>query len=241
MEIIITGNRKDSGLRAAKSGAELIRQAIRAKGKANIVLATGASQFDMLSALVREDIDWSAVSAFHLDEYIGLPETHPASFRKYLKERFYNIVSPAEFFFINGNAEPSAECKRLGLIIASRTIDVSFIGIGENGHIAFNDPPADFETIDPYIVVMLDTRCRQQQLGEGWFSDLSEVPSAAISMSVNQILKSENIICTVPDLRKAEAVRGTVQDDISPMIPASVLRKHPSIKLYLDSDSSSML
>lgn len=241
MEINIADTRQELGRSAAKQGAAMIRKVIQDKGSANIILATGASQFEMLQVLVKEDINWSVVSAFHLDEYIGLPETHPASFRKYLKDRFTALVSPIEFNFVNGENDPAAECARLGNLIGQFPIDVAFVGIGENGHLAFNDPPADFETEDAYIVVTLDEACRRQQMGEGWFRTLEDVPKQAISMSIKQILKSKAIICTVPDLRKAEAVRRTVEDPVSPWIPASVLRGHWAAWLYLDKDSSSLL
>lgn len=241
MEIIITENKKVLGKTAAQHGAELIRMAIHKNGKANIIVATGASQFEMLNELVKEDIDWSLVTAFHLDEYIGIQETHPASFRKYLKERFADIVSPREFNYVNGSTEPYDECIRLGKIISKHPIDVAFVGIGENGHLAFNDPPADFETDDAYIVVTLDQACRQQQLGEGWFPTLNDVPQRAISMSIRQIMKSKAIICCVPDLRKAEAVKKTVEGSISPAIPASIMRQHEAVWLYLDNESATLL
>jgi glucosamine-6-phosphate deaminase len=241
MEIIISNNRDELGKEAAAKGADLIRKVIKNRGEASIIVATGASQFQMLEALVKEDVDWTKVTSFHLDEYIGLPETHPASFRKYLKERFASKVQLKSFIYVNGDDDPAHECNRLASLIKKHQIDVAFIGIGENGHIAFNDPPADFETDDPYIIVNLDDACRRQQLGEGWFKSFEEVPVRAISMSVKQIMKSESIICTVPDQRKAEAVRKTVKDKISPMVPASVLRKHKSAWLYLDIDSSSKL
>jgi len=191
--------------------------------------------------LVKEDIDWSLVTAFHLDEYIGISELHPASFRKYLKERFAEIVSPGEFIYVNGSNNPYEECGRLGQAISRHPIDVAFLGIGENSHLAFNDPPADFETEAAYIVVTIDEDCRRQQMGEGWFTAIDEVPEKAISMSIKQIMKSKTIICTVPDLRKASAVKKTVEGLISPAIPASILRQHPSVWLYLDKDSASML
>jgi len=241
MEIIIANTRPELGRSAATKGAGLIRKAIEDKGSANIILATGASQFDMLQVLVQEDIDWSVVRAFHLDEYIGLPVAHPASFRKYLKERFETIVSPMEFHFVNGETDPVQECARLGRIIHHHPIDVAFVGIGENGHLAFNDPPADFETEDAYIVVTLDEACRRQQMGEGWFPSLEDVPRKAISMAIKQIMKSKDIICSVPDLRKAAAVQKTLEGKVSPMIPASVLRNHKTVWLYLYKDSASLL
>ena len=241
MEIGISENKQDLGKAAARQGAVLIRKAIRNKGIAHIIVATGASQFEMLNALVKEDIDWLRVSAFHLDEYIGIPESHPASFRKYLKERFVDLVSPLEFNYVLGDKDPYKECVRLGKLISQHQIDVAFVGIGENSHLAFNDPPADFETEEAYIVVNLDDDCRRQQLGEGWFPTLKDVPQQAISMSIKQIMKSKAIICSVPDLRKAEAVKKTVEGSISPAIPASIMRQHKAVWLYLDKDSASLL
>lgn len=240
MEIIIAENKEELGKKAAAEGAELVKKAIGEKGFANIIVATGASQFEMLSELVKENIDWSVVTGFHLDEYIGIDETHPASFRKYLKERFVSLVPLKEFHYVNGN-EAENECKRLGEIISQHPIDVAFVGIGENGHLAFNDPPADFETEEPYLVVNLDENCRKQQLGEGWFPNLEAVPKQAISMSVKQIMKSKHIICSVPDERKADAVRNTIVCDVTPIVPASVLQDHPSAWLFLDKASASKL
>lgn len=241
MEIVISGTKQELGQKAAQMGAEIIRKAILENGRANIIVATGASQFEMLTELVKEDIDWSVVTAFHLDEYVGMSELHPASFRKYLKERFVDVVSPKEFIYVNGESDPYQECDRLGKLISKYPIDVAFVGIGENSHLAFNDPPADFETEDAYLVVKLDEDCRRQQLGEGWFPTINDVPEKAISMSIKQIMKSKAIICCVPDLRKAEAVKKTVEGPISPAIPASIMRQHEATWLYLDKDSASML
>ena len=240
MEIIISATKQELGKQAAQKGAELIRKAIAERGEASIIVATGASQFEMLSELVKENIDWSVVTGFHLDEYIGIDETHPASFRKYLKKRFVSLVPLKEFHYVNGNGAEK-ECKRLGEIISRHPIDVAFVGIGENGHLAFNDPPADFETEEPYLVVNLDENCRKQQLGEGWFATFDDVPEQAISMSIRQIMKSKHIICSVPDERKADAVRNTIVCDITPMVPASVLQEHASMWLFLDSASASKL
>jgi glucosamine-6-phosphate deaminase len=241
MEIVISETKQILGKKAARMGAELIRKAIFDRGYANIIVATGASQFEMLNELVKEDIDWSVVRAFHLDEYIGISEFHPASFRKYLKERFVDIVSLLDFIFVNGETNPYEECIRLGKLISKNAIDVAFVGIGENSHLAFNDPPADFETEEAYLVVTLNEDCRRQQLGEGWFPTIDDVPEKAISMSIKQIMKSKTIICSVPDLRKAEAVKKTVEGSISPAIPASIMRQHEAVWLYLDKDSASML
>lgn len=238
----IFDNKLKLGETAARDAAELIQQAIMSRGIAYVIAATGASQFEFLDALVLHDIDWQRVEFFHLDEYVGLPETHPASFRRYLTERIIDRVHPKAFHLINGEAvDPRAECRRVGELISRHTIDVAFVGIGENGHLAFNDPPADFETEEPYLVVTLDEACQLQQLGEGWFKSLNEVPAQAISMSIQQILKAHHILCIVPDQRKAEAVKACVEMDVSPMRPASILRQHPSVKLYLDRESSALL
>jgi len=234
MDLIVSDTREACGEAAAAHAARTIRAAIEERGAAAIILATGASQFDMLAALVRaEGIEWPRVTCFHLDEYLALPASHPASFRRYLKERFVDRLPapPAAFHYVGGEAsDPQAE-----------TIDAAMVGIGENGHLAFNDPPADFETTEPYLVVDLDEACRRQQLGEGWFETLEEVPRRAISMSVRQIMASREIICTVPDARKAEAVRKTVEGPVTPDAPASILQEHPAAALYLDPGSASRL
>ena len=243
MEVIVCDTKDELGRRAAADGAELIRSAVAARGRANVILATGASQFEMLAALVAaEGIEWPCVTCFHLDEYVGMPMGHPASFRKYLKERFVDRLAtpPAAFHYVDAEADPHAECRRLGELIARHPIDVAFIGIGENGHLAFNDPPADFQTDEPYLVVELDEACRRQQFGEGWFPTLDAVPRRAISMSIRQILKSAAIVCSVPDRRKAEAVCGAVEGPITPEVPASILREHPQAALYLDPESASL-
>jgi len=238
LDIKIFNTKLELGQGAARDAAQLINQAIDERGAAYVIAATGASQFEFLDALAQETIDWTKVVFFHLDEYVGLPESHPASFRRYLKERVVNRIHPHAFHFLNGEAE---DARRVGDLIAQQTIDVAFVGIGENGHLAFNDPPADFETEAPYLVVNLDDACRQQQVGEGWFKSLAEVPAQAISMSIKQILKSRNILCIVPDRRKAEAVRATVEHEVSPMRPASILQQHERVTLYLDRDSASLL
>ena len=244
MELIISESKQALGRRAADDGAVLIREAINRSGRANLILATGASQFEMLDALVAATgVDWSCVTVFHLDEYLGMPMTHPASFRRYLKERFVDRLRtpPAAFHYLDAEVDGRAECDRVGEILQEHPIDVAFIGIGENGHLAFNDPPADFQTERPYLVVDLDEACRRQQLGEGWFATLDDVPQQAVSMSVGQILKSKAIICSVPDRRKAEAVRAAVEGPVTPDVPASILQRHKRTTLYLDPDSASLL
>jgi glucosamine-6-phosphate deaminase len=242
LEIKVFDTKSALGNAAAGDAAKLINQAIDERDTAYVIAATGASQFEFLDSLAQEDVDWTKVVFFHLDEYVGLPESHPASFRRYLKERIVSRVHPRAFHFVNGEAvDAMAECRRVGNLIAQQTVDAAFVGIGENGHLAFNDPPADFETNEPYIVVNLDDACRQQQVGEGWFKTIDEVPTQAISMSIKQILKSREILCIVPDARKAQAVKASVELDVSRMHPASILQKHPRVTLYLDRESSSLL
>jgi glucosamine-6-phosphate deaminase len=231
------------GLAAAEKAAELLRTTIATKGNATFVAATGQSQFDFLTALIKQpDIDWSKTTMFHLDEYLNLPVSHPASFRRYLQERLISQVQPGTVHLIDGEQpQPEAECQRLNDLIRQQPVDLLFAGIGENGHLAFNDPPADFEIEAPYIVVELDEACRAQQLGEGWFETLSQVPTHAISMSIRQILKANHIICVVPEQRKAQAVFNCFSGEVSPLYPASILRTHEQTTVYLDPASASLL
>jgi len=241
MQIVIKKNKEECGKEAAQLGMDLINQAITRKGVANVIFATGAAQFEMLRNFVTLPIQWKAVNGFHLDEYIGLSINHKASFRKFLKERFVDLTNPGNFFYIDGETDPDQECRRLNQLILKYPIDVAFVGIGENSHLAFNDPPADFDIGDPYIQVTLDEACRKQQMGEGWFATVDDVPKKAISMSIKQILKSENIIAVVPEQRKAKAVQLTMESEISPSVPATALRWHSRTTLFLDRESSSLL
>ena len=244
METRIFETKEMMGQAAAEAAAGGIRDAVAQRGQANLILATGASQFEMLEHLVATGgIDWSKVVMFHLDEYIGLGPEHPASFRKYLQQRFVERVGNLQAaHFVDGDAEdPEQECERLGALIQAHPIDVACIGIGENGHLAFNDPPADFETEEPYLLVQLDQRCRKQQLGEGWFETLEQVPSQAISMSIRQILKSRRLVVTVPDRRKAEAVRNALAGSVTPDCPASILREHANCSMFLDKAAGALL
>lgn len=243
MQIEVHSDAAAMGRAAAARGAAALREAIAANGSAALIVATGASQFEVLAALVEEpDIEWSRVTGFHLDEYLGLPLSHPASFRGYLRERFVSRVPLAAFHELNGEADdPAAECRRVGDLLTAQPIDVAFVGIGENGHLAFNDPPADFETREPYLVVDLDEACRRQQLGEGWFDSLEAVPKRALSMSVRQILESRSIVCSVPDARKAAAVTATVEGPVTPNVPASILQTHADCTLMLDEAAASGL
>jgi glucosamine-6-phosphate deaminase len=228
---------------AADQAAEIIRNAIKKHGSARIIVATGASQFPFIEALTKaHGIDWTKVEAFHLDEYVGIPITHPASFRHLLLERLVRKTGILKFQCVEGDAvDLNAAVRDVGRKVLSAPVDVAFIGIGENGHIAFNDPPANFETEDPYIVVELDEACRRQQVGEGWFADISQVPKRAISMSPRQIMKARAIISVVPDQRKAQAVKICLEGNISPMAPGSLLRRHQNVTVYLDQQSASLL
>jgi len=227
---------------AAEHAAASIRNAVRSHEYARILAATGTSQFQFLEALTNSpDIDWKRVEMFHLDEYIGLPVTHPASFRKILLERLIQRTGIAKYHLLDGDTDPLVTIRRVAGELATAPIDVAFVGIGENGHLAFNDPPADFETQQTYIIVSLDEACRRQQVGEGWFANISQVPAKAISMSIRQILKSTEILAVVPDSRKAEAVRACLEGPISPMAPASILRTHQNATVYLDKNSAALL
>lgn len=229
---------------AASKAATAIRHAISQRGSARIIAATGASQFEFLEALTNvRDIDWTKVEMFHLDEYVGLAISHRASFRKYLLERLIQRTGIANYHLLDGESDPVKVCRDVGsaLSASSAPVDVAFVGIGENGHLAFNDPPADFETDDAYIVVQLDEACRLQQVREGWFSSLAEVPAKAISMTIRQILKSQTILCIVPDARKAKAVQACFAGEISPMAPASILRTHHDTTVFLDTESAQFL
>lgn len=244
MNILKYESKLEMSQAAARTGAEEIRNAISARGGANIIVATGASQLQMLEALVVEpDIAWDRVTVFHLDEYVGISVTHPASFRRYLWERFHSkLPAPLKaFHYIDGEADPEEECRRVSDLIAGVSIDVCFCGIGENAHLAFNDPPADFKTECPYILVKLDEACRNQQVAEGWFPALDAVPEMAVSMSIQQMIKSKKVICTVPGERKADAVQKMLESELSPLVPASILREHADAELYLDADAAAKI
>jgi len=242
MEIKVFNDKTSLGQAAATQAAAAIRQATHERGTARIIAATGASQFEFLGALTKEPgVDWSKVELFHLDEYVGLSITHPASFRKYLLERLIDQTGIEQHHLLDGESDPQTVISRVGRELSAAPVDVAFVGIGENGHLAFNDPPADFETEEPYLVVNLDEACRRQQVGEGWFADLSGVPKQAISMSIRQILKAREIICVVPDARKAQAGKACFEGEISPLAPASILRLHSRTTVYLDPESAALL
>ncbi len=243
MVLKVFNDKSSLGKAAAQKAATAIRSAIRERGQARVIAATGTSQFEFLAALTEStDIDWGRVELFHLDEYIGLPATHPASFRKILLERLVNKTGIEKFHPLDGDARDLPQViRQVGNALASAPVDIAFVGVGENGHLAFNDPPADFETEEPYLIVNLDEACRHQQVGEAWFGDISQVPKQAISMSVRQILKAREILAVVPESRKAQAVKACFEGEISPMAPASILRRHAHANVYLDKDSAGLL
>jgi glucosamine-6-phosphate deaminase len=242
LTIQVHQDRPTLGNAAAERAAALIRNAIAEQGQARLVAASAASQFEFLEALTRlAGIDWRKVELFHLDEYIGIPMTHPASFCKFLQDRLISKTGIEKVHFLDGAADPAEVIQRVGKAISAVPIDVAFVGIGENGHLAFNDPPADFETEEPYITVQLDEPCRLQQVGEGWFRDLSEVPTRAISMSVRQVLKAKEIMAIVPGPRKAQAIAKCFNGPITPMAPSSILRTHAHATIYLDQESAALL
>jgi len=242
LKIKILTDKESLGRAAADHAARSLRRAIRDQGNARIIAATGVSQFEFLDALTSEpEIDWGRVEVFHLDEYVGLPITHPASFRKYLFERLIHKAGITRYHLLDGDGDAQSSIRQIGNKLQSKPVDIAFAGIGENGHLAFNDPPADFKTEEPYLIVDLDDACRQQQVNEGWFSKLTDVPKKAISMSVREILRAKEIIVVVPDTRKAHAVKCCLEGEVSPMVPASILRNHPNATIYLDTDSAALL
>jgi glucosamine-6-phosphate deaminase len=242
MVIKVYENKTALGRAAAEQAAVSLRKAIQESGQARIIAATGASQFEFLDAMTAmPGIDWPRVEMFHLDEYVGLPASHPASFRKYLLERLIQKTGISKYHFLEGDGDVPKMVRRVAAELMAAPIDLAFVGIGENGHLAFNDPPADFQTEEPYLLVDLDEACRRQQVGESWFADLSEVPKRAISMSVRQILKSKEILAVVPEARKAQAVKSCFEGEVSPLVPASILRTHAHTTVFLDQDSAALL
>jgi glucosamine-6-phosphate deaminase len=242
MQIRILEDKTSLGRAAAAQAAESLKSVLACSGHARIIAATGASQFEFLQVLTSTPgIDWPRVEMFHLDEYVGLPASHPASFRRYLRERLLQKTGIERYHLLDGETDPESIAREIGNLLAADPVDVAFVGIGENAHLAFNDPPADFETETPYLIVSLDEACRRQQVNEGWFAQLADVPARAISMSIRQILKSREIIAIVPDQRKAHAVKLCLEGQVSPMAPASILRTHPNTTLYLDVHSASQL
>ena len=242
MYVNVLRSKLDAGEAAARHAAQSLLRVLSHSETVRIIAATGASQLDFFESLTSTPgIDWQRVEMFHLDEYIGIPTTHAASFRKYLMERFIRKTGMTRYHLLDGEQNPDHVIRVIGRELKSAPVDIAFVGIGENGHLAFNDPPADFDTDEPYLVVELDEACRWQQVTEGWFGTISEVPLRAISMSVKQILKAKEIIATVPGSRKARAVKACLEGEISPLAPASILRRHPNTTVYLDTESASLL
>ena len=241
MKLIVHNTKEELGLASAKHAASLIGEAIEKQGYARILLSTGASQFPFFTEFVKQPIDWNKVEMFHLDEYVGISENHPASFKRYLLDRFVNIVHPGYYYLINGEKDPEETIAELTAILNEKPVDVGLIGIGENAHIAFNDPPADFDDPRAYKVVTLDDRCLQQQIGEGWFKTVEETYKQAISMTCSQIMKCRHILCVVPYKVKAEAIYNTLSREVTPEVPATLMKRHANCTVYTDADSSALL
>jgi glucosamine-6-phosphate deaminase len=242
MTIKVFSSKAELAQSAANEAVAVIREAISQRGEARIIAATGASQFEFLDALTQASgIDWNRVEMFHLDEYVGMSDQAPASFCRYLRERLIDKVGLKRHHLLDGKQAPAALMERVSIEIRKAPIDIAFAGVGENGHLAFNDPPADFDTEEAYMVVNLDEACRKQQLGEGWFPTLADVPSQAISMTIRQIMKSKEILCIAPDARKANAIHACFGGEVTPMAPASILQTHPNTTVYLDEKSAALL
>ena len=240
MQIHLSETAEAMGAAAAAHAERILVETIAARGTARVIAATGNSQLAFLRHLTASRrVDWSRVELFHLDEYVGLSASHPASFRRVLLEHLVAPTGIPTFHALDGEGDLDSVRRTVGAAIASAPIDVAFVGIGENTHLAFNDPPADFETAEPYIVVALDEACRRQQVGEGWFATIDDVPKQALSMSIRQILAAREILVIVPEQRKAPAVAAVLTAPISPAVPASILRTHERTTLYLDAESAS--
>ena len=240
MQVKVYKNSQELGAAAAKAAAAKLNETIAKKGYARLLLSTGASQFDFFTAIAKENVDWSKVEMFHLDEYVGISAEHPASFHKYLKERFVDVVHPAKYHLMNGEENPEETIARVTALITEEPIDLGMIGIGENGHIAFNDPPADFDDERAYKVVTLNDTCLRQQVREGWFENEDKAFKQAISMTCKQIMKCETIMSVVPHAVKAEAVRGALTLDVTPDLPATLFKTHSDVTIYLDENSASL-
>ena len=242
MELQIMKSSREAGKKGAEKAEELIRKLIEEQGEFRMLIPTGQSQFEFYEAFTKMDLPWDKMEFFHLDEYVGLPMSHPASFRKYLKERVVDVIGIKRIHYIDGEGDLESMITNLTEKITEKTIDIGIIGIGENGHIAFNDPPADFDTQESYKVVELDERCRRQQVGEGWFASVDDVPKLAISATVSQIMKCRYIVSVVPHKVKAEAVKKTLETaGVTEYIPATKLKEHENWYLYLDENSASEL
>jgi glucosamine-6-phosphate deaminase len=236
LRVEIFGTKEEMGREAALFVSEKLNKAIKERGSASLILGTGASQYPLLDVLLKEEIDWTKISLFHLDEYIGLSDQHPASFRKFLRERVAKKVNPQNVYYLNGDAEDiTSEIKRYGKLLQDHPVDVACIGIGENGHIAFNDPAvADFRDPEYLKVVEMDRACRMQQVGEGWFPTIDDVPATAVTLTIRAIMDAKALCCSVPDERKSTAVYNALSGEISTACPASILRNHDNAVLFLD-------
>ena len=241
MKLVVCETKEVLGYESARLAEKYINEAIKENGSARILLSTGASQFPFFNEIAKLDIDWSKVEMFHLDEYVGISKEHPASFNNYLTNRFVKVVNPGKYHLIDGTKNPDETIAELTALLDERQVDLGLIGIGENAHIAFNDPPADFEDKSAYKVVTLAERCLEQQIGEGWFKDKDECFKQAISMTCDRIMRCEHIVSVVPYKVKAEAIYNTLMNDVTCEIPATLLKKHADCVIYCDADSAALL
>jgi glucosamine-6-phosphate deaminase len=244
IKLQIHANKKAAGEAAARAAAEALRQLDHSESGIGVVFATGASQLETLHALTSiPGLPWRKIQGFHLDEYLGMDEDHPASFRRYLRENLTRRVPMGEFFEIDGSsADPDQVRREYVQKLWAADPQLCLLGIGENGHLAFNDPAeANFNDPDAMKVVTLDAECREQQLAEGWFKSLEEVPERALTLTISTLLKIPKLIVSVPGPRKAQSVRRTLEEPISTACPATILRTHPDVTLYLDRDSAAQL
>jgi glucosamine-6-phosphate deaminase len=244
LEVRLHRDTGDLARAAAAEAAACMREAVEARGVAHAMFATGNSQLMFVDALTEStrDVAWSHVVVFHMDEYVGLGPDHPASFQRWIRERIVDRTQPGASHYLDGRAEPEAECRRYAGLLAARPLDLCCLGIGENGHLAFNDPPvADFDDPLDLKVVELDARCRQQQVGEGHFATVGAVPTHALTVTIPALLRAATVVAVVPEARKAEPVRAALTGPVSPACPASVLRHHPNATLHLDQDSAGLL
>lgn len=241
MKVKVYTTTEEMGLAAAKQAADYLRNLITQGKQPRLLLSTGASQFPFFKYFVKEDLNWSQVEMFHLDEYVGISPEHPASFQKYLRERFVDVVKPGKYHLIDGLKDPVQTIAELTALLEERPVDLGLIGIGENAHIAFNDPPADFDNKNAFKVVTLADSCIAQQIHEGWFATPDEAFKEAISMTCHQIMACKCIISVVPYAVKAQAIHDTLTAPCSPMVPATLMREHPDATVYCDADSAALV
>lgn len=243
LQVMILESNEELGERAARDFAIATQKAIKDKGEISIILATGNSQLSFVNALNgRTDIEWSKISVFHMDEYLGIDATHPASFYRWMHEKIELKFHPKAFFGMRGDVPAAEEMARYTELLEKHKPSICVMGIGENGHVAFNDPPADFSTKELIKIVELDDiKCRMQQVNEGHFASLADMPLQALTLTVRALLAPETVLVLTPESRKAQAVKDSLEGPLTPACPASILKTSPNAHLYLDQDSSALL